>query len=57
MIEIKPCPFCGGEGENIRDDMNELTEFYCQCKECMAKGPYAGMPVSAILLWNNRVEK
>jgi Lar family restriction alleviation protein len=54
-MEIKSCPFCGSESELIIDkDMGDITEFYIQCKECMAKGPYAGMPISANILWNNR---
>ena len=54
--EIKPCPFCGGDGEVITDeDLSDILEFYIECKECKSKGPYAGMPISAIILWNNRL--
>lgn len=64
---LKPCPFCGGEAELVKDvhcgghgDYVETT--YIHCKDCGAKGPIfsdydddrANMTHNAIKGWNKR---
>lgn len=63
---LKPCPFCGGEAELVKDtrceghgDYVEYT--YVQCTECEARGPYgsdyedrSNMTTIAIQGWNDR---
>jgi len=53
---IRPCPFCGGEGELFveREDYFEPTEMYMRCLECGAKGSFAFNPEEACAHWNKR---
>jgi len=70
-MELKPCPFCGGEAELIKDlyteapdfgceRIPELDEYYVECKECgvVQNGWGTGGWSSkgkAISVWNTRV--
>jgi Lar family restriction alleviation protein len=42
-MELKPCPFCGGEAVQGRsfgfDSHGHLDEYYIYCFTCGAKGP------------------
>lgn len=68
QIELKPCPFCGGEGK-----LNEhwesagmganAREFYVSCKSCRAHGGMASeffengdLRAKAIERWNRRAD-
>ena len=62
MTELKPCPFCGSEGESIVVDENEFNKdkreyrYRVVCTECMATvdtGCYQNKWV-AIEAWNRR---
>ena len=57
MIELKPCPFCGGEAKAVI----HVANAYISCKKCSATS--AAVTVAADIcavdkaaeLWNNRV--
>ncbi|WP_340611132.1 Lar family restriction alleviation protein [Xenorhabdus bharatensis] len=63
-IEIKPCPFCGGENLGVdheHDKRNGLYDSWVICFECDSKGPISYYNKSkddavdnAINLWNKR---
>lgn len=51
-MEIKPCPFCGGNGiANISD-----PHPYIYCERCDVRGPHYGTIEKAIAAWNKRYE-
>ena len=61
-IELKPCPFCGGEAGMVTTVINQTSQAYVKCKKCDAKtltygdhdhdGSYV---FSACEAWNRRV--
>ena len=60
MSELKPCPFCGGEGKGVYDDNGYMVE----CDKCHADGPFASdryykddFKRRAIEAWNARAER
>ena len=61
-IEIKPCPFCGGEAEVIQfyfKGVANRLHYFCQCKKCGARlMNHRGFrtKAKAIEFWNRRVE-
>ena len=53
MKEIKPCPFCGGEGELI---IESGWSIWVSCKSCGAEGAWVDTNEDdAIDKWNMRV--
>lgn len=56
MTELKPCPFCGGEGTYSAD--NRITDdaffAYVECDTCHCTSAYADTAAQAINAWNNR---
>lgn len=60
QLELKPCPFCGGEAEFIQDRVLGLYAVWC--KKCKCQTTYQfdfckGLGVSkhkAAEAWNNR---
>lgn len=55
-VELKPCPFCGGEGrirqkqmrfigQNYLGWIKERRGFYIQCRRCKARGGLASAEV------------
>lgn len=54
MIDLKPCPFCGGKDLHIHG-----WSFYVQCMQCGAEGgwndEHDGEEV-AIASWNTRYD-
>lgn len=49
-IELKPCPFCGGEAEIIE----AFGDFAAMCKECDAAAASADTESGAAKAWNKR---
>lgn len=57
MTDLKPCPFCGGEGtfstvklHNYSSDMS----FYVDCDTCGCSTSYEDTGAEVINLWNTR---
>ena len=63
MIELKPCPFCGGEanitkGERWLDETCTPSKpyYYARCQNCYTTGyKYHPTEKEAIEAWNTRV--
>lgn len=51
-LELKPCPFCGGEAEII--SMSEKFTVSCGTGGCMANISYCSDKQSAVKSWNKR---
>ena len=45
LLEITPCPFCGGEAELkvVIPKYYGLTGAFVRCEKCCARGPLAGV--------------
>ena len=59
MIELKPCPFCGGKARvcNFHYSLlrDEPKDFCVICYDCSASSyHYANKPEEAIEAWNRR---
>ena len=54
IMELKPCPFCGGKATERR--AVSYPEFWVKCCVCGAEGPVRGTPESAAEAWNRRAE-
>lgn len=52
MIDLKPCPFCGGEA---RMESVDLGVFWVECKNCYAETICADTEDEAAAAWNRRV--
>lgn len=55
MNELKPCPFCGGACDIVRDEPISGAGFV-ECHECGARGGIS-RPDEAVRLWNTRAER
>lgn len=58
MTELKPCPFCGGEGYVAHKVLPPgIDAWYgCGCKRCRVQfGCYKDTETEAIEQWNTRV--
>jgi Lar family restriction alleviation protein len=55
-VELKPCPFCGGEARIIDLEDPEYKYYQIRCSKCMCKTEsHLGME-EAIAVWNRRVK-
>lgn len=54
-MELKPCPFCGGEDVQYR--CSEEGEYYMMCYTCYARGPEMMTKRAAEWIWNQRTTK
>ena len=64
MIELKPCPFCGGADILMRDvrgmfgkSFNVRTYYYMQCRNCFSQTGYYKTKPKTIKAWNTRTTK
>ena len=57
MIELLPCPFCGGEGV-LQKDINGLPiEYFVFCPNCkVVETPTFSREKEAVKFWNRRVK-
>ena len=54
-MELKPCPFCGGDKVWIRQiDMGKFH--YAECQGCLAITTYHDTKAEAITAWNRRAD-
>lgn len=53
--KLKPCPFCGGEGE-IRIVMrsNKPDGYWIRCQNCMAAIDVYNTQYESVIAWNRR---
>jgi Lar family restriction alleviation protein len=51
-MELKPCPFCGADGEILGVEEYWLVS----CEYCDAQGPTKKIEQEAITAWNKRSE-
>ena len=59
-IELKPCPFCGGEAHKriafpVDEDGMEMNMYIVGCKTCGIEFSWLWNEECAIELWNTRV--
>lgn len=54
-IELKPCPFCGGDAEMQQGKHQGLRTFYVSCFGCGARTDLEYAEEFAADLWNERV--
>lgn len=54
MIELKPCPFCGGEADI---DVFGPDILFIFCKECGAESDAFPTAGEALVAWNTRAER
>lgn len=53
--KIKPCPFCGGEGEPDQlESLNDQVTYFIRCVCCACEGPWHKTASGAVKLWNTR---
>lgn len=57
MAELKPCPFCGGNGDVTMLVMGAVIRVHVVCQKCGATGKMRRTAEDAVLNWNMRVEK
>ena len=56
--ELKPCPFCGGEGYlNDITYLDEKTRYYIMCTKCKASTGLQKSKKAAINIWNTRAKE
>lgn len=62
MVELKPCPFCGGKArisadpDATRDSQGRLWAFTVVCDSCCATSGLTFSPDRAMEAWNRRAE-
>jgi Lar family restriction alleviation protein len=53
--ELKPCPFCGSEGERLTHESEEIEGAWTiWCRYCGAEGPLGDTAEKAAAEWNMR---
>ena len=59
-VELKPCPFCGGEAilreESDYNLVGDNSDFHVECTYCQVSTVRFGNVNVAIEYWNRRVE-
>ena len=58
MMELKPCPFCGGENIKMCDEEDDrrpgVIWHYCQCLDCRVSTAGYLRTKAAADAWNRR---
>lgn len=54
MIELKECPFCGNDSEQVIRSGYGL--YWVECEGCNSRGPNEHMKREAIKSWNARAD-
>lgn len=52
-LELKHCPFCGGEAKIKNNYVNK--DIYVECRNCYSRTDGFGLEEYAINQWNRRV--
>lgn len=55
MVELKPCPFCGGKAKIFQDD--RFCFFKVRCVKCYAESSYIEDKNLAVKAWNRRTNQ
>lgn len=53
-MEIKPCPFCGGEGRLEETIMGRPIEYFIGCRNCGIETRLFKTSEEALEFWNTR---
>ena len=55
MVDLKPCPFCGGTANLIKEEWGIYSFYYVSCGACLASTQHM-IPSedSAVNAWNRR---
>lgn len=60
MMELKPCPFCGGKATISTDTVREYNTWetltFVKCTKCHVKTGYFGLKINAMIAWNRRCD-
>lgn len=56
-MELKPCPFCGGEIRIVRLHGSYGEPWYARCDRCEVSGYYYKTEAQAIEAWSDRLER
>lgn len=56
MIELKPCPFCGGEANYAQGSAGKLLP-WVRCRDCGAETSVYDSVEEAAEAWNGRAEE
>lgn len=56
MIELKPCPFCGGKADIYEPDVDIETHLV-YCTKCQAETQLFAKREEAIEAWNRRADE
>lgn len=57
MVDLKRCPFCGGEPTVDRELLSGHWVYQVRCQECYGSGPRINVKAKAIEAWNNRAKE
>lgn len=53
-MEIKPCPFCGGEADLMTPEDDQMRLYTAMCMGCYCTGKECETEAEAIKAWNTR---
>lgn len=56
MIELKPCPFCGGDEVDFQRYESRRWTVGCHATDCICEGPHRATMREAAEAWNTRAD-